>query len=81
MKDFGQWLHEQSPPKPEPVAQSLNDQIEALGLSLMKDGGVLGECSRCGCSIRLTDYQTKDEILRDCEPSELFCGRSPRCCP
>lgn len=84
MKDFGRWFKEQALPLPAaggPKEPTIEDQIEALGLDLMVDESVWGECCCCGKRMCLTDFLTKEEIARDIDPFNLHCGGSPRCCP
>jgi hypothetical protein len=82
--DFDRWFQQQgraAPPAPEPESESLADQLEALGLDLHKDGSVWGRCCICDGGIRLTDYMSAEECLRDVDPENQYCGGSPRCCP
>lgn len=81
MKDFGRWFGEQALPSPAAAQPSLADQLEDLGLDLMKDGTVWGECCVCKKAMCLTDYMTAEECLRDIDPLNQYCGGSPRCCP
>lgn len=67
-------------PAPSAPALSVEDQLEALGLDLMKDGSVVGTCRSCGGDICWTDYLSLAEILNDGVGEEM-CGGSPRCCP
>jgi len=80
MMDFDRWMRQQAAPA-APAAPDLADQLEAIGLDLHTDGSVWGECCICHCRIRLTDYLTVDECLRDVDPKNEYCGGSPRCCP
>lgn len=81
MRDFGQWFAEQSLPASAPAAPDLAEQLEAMGLDMHKDGSVWGECRMCKGRIRLTDYMSAEECLRDVDPENQYCGGSPRCCP
>ncbi|MDP9992028.1 hypothetical protein J2W28_001056 [Variovorax boronicumulans] len=83
MKEFGRWFEEQvvpTPPATDAAVPLLEDQLEALGLDLMKDGSVIGKCRSCGGDICWTDYLSVDEIVRDGVGEEM-CGRNERCCP
>ena len=84
MADFERWFQQQGRPAAPPAPPSLTalaDQLEAIGLDLHKDGSVWGECCICKGAIKLTDYLTVDECLRDVDPVNQYCGGSPRCCP
>lgn len=81
MKDFGRWFQEQALPEPTRAEPSLDDQLEDMGLDVHHDGSVWGECCVCGHRIQFTDYLTREEIVRDVDPLNQYCGGSPRCCP
>jgi hypothetical protein len=85
VKDFGRWFQEQTlPPTPTTSTTStpsVDELLEEMGLDLMKDGSVWGNCLVCGSGIRLTDYMSTEEVLMNVDPENLHCGRSPRCCP
>lgn len=80
MKEFGRWFEEQVLPTSPAAASSLEDQLEALGLDLMKDGSVWGKCRGCEKRICWTEMLTVEEVLRD-GVGEEYCGSSPRCLP
>lgn len=82
MIDFDRWFRSAAAPAPAPAPEppSIDEQLEGMGLDLMKDGSVLGKCRVCGNQICWTDYLTVEEILRDGVGEEL-CGGSERCCP
>jgi hypothetical protein len=80
MPDFERWFQQQGRPA-APLPPSLSEQLEDLGLDLHEDGSVWGECCICHGRIRLTDFMSAEECLRDVDPENQYCGGSPRCCP
>lgn len=84
MMGFKKWLSgigkkPAAPPAPDPQLE-LAIKLDEMGLDLMLDGRVIGQCCVCEKDICWTDYLTIDEILKNGVGAE-YCGGSPRCCP
>ena len=64
MMDFGQWFARSARETPVPAADAA-DILEKMGLDLMNDGRVMGDCERCGRRICWTDYLSLNDIVKD----------------